>query len=56
MIFGKGDIKLKVVHTYGVIEKSEYIGKELNLSNEQIELSKLIALLHDIGRFEQRKT
>lgn len=51
-----GDIKLKIVHTYGVIEKSEYIGKALNLKDEQIELSKLIALLHDIGRFEQRKT
>lgn len=55
MIFGRGDIKLKVVHTYGVMEKSEFIGKELNLSNEQIELAKLIALLHDIGRFEQRQ-
>lgn len=51
----RGDIKLKVVHTYGVIEKSEYIAKMLKLDDEQIELAKLIALLHDIGRFEQRK-
>lgn len=51
-----GDIKLKIVHTYGVMEKSEYIGKKLNLNEGQIELAKLIALLHDIGRFEQRKS
>ena len=51
-----GAIKIKIVHTYGVIEKSEYIAKALNLSDEQINLAKLIALLHDIGRFEQRKT
>ena len=51
-----GSIKLKIVHTYGVIEKSEYIARTLKLSDEQIELAKLIALLHDIGRFEQRKT
>lgn len=48
------DIKLKIVHIYGVIEKSEYIGKRLNLSEEEIQLAKLIALLHDIGRFEQQ--
>jgi len=50
-----GPIRAKVTHTYGVIEKSEYISKELGLNEEQIELAKLIALLHDIGRFEQRK-
>ena len=50
-----GEIKLKIVHTYGVVDKSELISKELKLSNEQIELAKLIALLHDIGRFEQRQ-
>lgn len=48
-------INLKLVHTYGVIDLSEYITKDLKLSNEDIELAKLIALLHDIGRFEQAK-
>lgn len=48
-------IKLKVKHTYGVISLSEYIAKDLNLPKEDIELSKLIALLHDIARFEQAK-
>lgn len=51
----QGPIRAKVTHTYGVIEKSEYIAKNLGLNEEQIKLAKLIALLHDIGRFKQRK-
>lgn len=50
-----GSVKLKVTHTYGVVTCSEYIAKNLNLSNEDIDLAKLIGLLHDIGRFEQLK-
>ena len=50
-----GMIKLKVRHTYGVVSLSEYIARDLNLSEEDIELAKLIALLHDIARFEQVK-
>lgn len=50
-----GNIKLKIKHTYEVMKKSEYISKGLNLNKEDIDLSKLIALLHDIGRFEQVK-
>lgn len=46
-------IDLKIRHTYGVVKASEYIATKLDLSNEDIELAKLIALLHDIGRFEQ---
>ena len=48
-------IKLKVVHTYGVMELSEYIAQDLNLDLENVKLAKLIALLHDITRFEQLK-
>lgn len=48
-------IALKVRHTYGVVSISEYIAKDLNLDNENIELAKLIGLLHDIARFEQAK-
>ena len=51
-----GNIKLKVKHTYEVVNRSEYIAKGLGLDTQNIELSKLIALLHDIGRFEQVKT
>ena len=47
--------KLKIVHTYGVVKASEYIAKDLKLSEEDSYLAKLIALLHDIGRFKQIK-
>lgn len=50
-----GKIQLKVRHTYGVVSLSEYIAQKLNLSEEDVELAKLIALLHDIARFEQTK-
>ncbi len=50
-----GKIELKIRHTYGVVNASEYIAKKLSLDKENIELAKLIALLHDIGRFEQIK-
>ena len=50
-----GSINLKIIHTYEVVKVSEYIAKNLNLSDEDIELAKIIALLHDIGRFEQIK-
>lgn len=46
-------IRLKVVHTYKVIECSEYLCRQLHLSKEDTDLASLIALLHDIGRFEQ---
>lgn len=50
-----GSIQLKIRHTYEVVNKSEYIAKGLGLDEENIELAKVIALLHDIGRFEQLK-
>ena len=50
-----GSIKLKIRHTYEVVKKSEYIATGLELDKENIELAKIIALLHDIGRFEQIK-
>ena len=48
-------IKLKIMHTYETVKMSEYITTKLGLDKENINLSKLIALLHDIGRFEQIK-
>ena len=50
-----GSIKLKIRHTYEVVKKSEYIATGVELDKENIELAKIIALLHDIGRFEQIK-
>jgi len=46
-------ISMKYYHTYRVCEKSLEISKSLNLSEEDTKLAYLIALLHDIGRFEQ---
>lgn len=48
-------IKLKIVHTYGVVACTREIAKRMKLSKEDVQLAELIALLHDIGRFEQLK-
>lgn len=50
-----GRVSLKINHTYGVVAASEYIARELKLDEENIKLAMLIALLHDIGRFDQAK-
>lgn len=46
-------IRLKVIHTYEVIKCSDQLCMQLNASKEDQQLAALIALLHDIGRFEQ---
>lgn len=46
-------IRLKVIHTFGVVKAVNYIASDLNLGQEDREIANLIALLHDIGRFEQ---
>jgi HD superfamily phosphohydrolase YqeK len=46
-------VKLKIVHTYGVVDAAHEIAVRMNLDQEEILLAELIALLHDIGRFEQ---
>ena len=48
-------IKLKVNHTFRVVDLCENIAKSINLSDEYIDLARLVGLLHDIGRFEQWK-
>ena len=48
-------IKLKIIHTFGVVECASYIAIHEKMNEEQQELAKIIALLHDIGRFEQLK-
>ena len=48
-------IALKIEHIKRVSEISGIISENLNLDKENIELAKLIGLLHDIGRFEQIK-
>lgn len=46
-------IRLKIVHTYGVVKASEFISNGLGLSAPDLNLARHIALLHDIGRFKQ---
>lgn len=48
-------VRLKIVHTYGVVRQAEAIAMRIHLSEEDFQLAQLIALLHDIGRFEQLK-
>lgn len=53
--YGRDNVKIcrKIEHSYRVIEVAEQIAKTLKLEGEDLELAKLIGLLHDIGRFEQ---
>lgn len=53
--YGRDNIKIckKIEHSYRVVEVSEKIAISLNMQGEDLELAKLIGLLHDIGRFEQ---
>ena len=46
-------IRLKIVHTYGVVNCMNAITGRMGLSEEDRQLAAVIALLHDIGRFEQ---
>ena len=48
-------IALKITHTYEVLNAAKYIAESLKLDKENVDLACLIALLHDIGRFEQLK-
>ena len=47
------NIDLKKDHTLRVCKEISYIGKQLGLNDDQLHLAEIIALLHDIGRFEQ---
>lgn len=48
-------ISLKYNHTYRVCVQSLEISRSIGLDEEKTKLAYLIALLHDIGRFEQAK-
>ncbi len=46
-------IALKYRHSYRVMELNEKYARELGFNEEDIELARIIGLLHDLGRFEQ---
>lgn len=48
-------IKLKLIHTGCVLDAADEICRREGFSEEDRQLAVLIALLHDIGRFEQLK-
>ncbi len=48
-------INRKLEHTYNVVENAKYLCKHLKLDKINTELAMIIALLHDIGRFDQAK-
>ena len=50
------NIDLKEKHTRKVGKEILFIGEKLGLSNNALNLAEVIALLHDIGRFEQFAT
>ena len=47
------NIILKEHHTMQVCKEILNIGKQIGLNNNELRLAKVIALFHDIGRFEQ---
>ena len=47
------NLKLKEEHTRRTCKEMLYLAKELGLPDEQMRLAEVIALFHDIGRFEQ---
>lgn len=46
-------ISLKIRHTRFVAENSDYIAEQLGLRSQQKNIAWAVAMLHDIGRFEQ---
>lgn len=48
-------IKRKYGHSFRVMENAGKIAESLNLCEDEIEIAKLIGLLHDIGHFETIK-
>lgn len=47
------NIDLKYRHSYRVMELNEKYARELGFNEDDIELARIIGLLHDFGRFEQ---
>ncbi len=50
---GNNGYSLKVEHTKKVIDNIEKLGMALKLDKHQMSIAKAIAIMHDVGRFEQ---
>lgn len=51
--FVNANVKLKEEHSKRTCEEMLYLAEKLGLSDEQKRIAEVIALFHDIGRFEQ---
>jgi putative nucleotidyltransferase with HDIG domain len=51
--FVNANLKIKEQHSYRVCEETSYLADELGLTENQKREATAIALLHDVGRFEQ---
>jgi len=51
--FVNANIRLKEEHTRRTCEEMMYLAEEIRLSEDQKRIAEVIALFHDIGRFEQ---
>jgi len=51
--FVNANIKMKEEHTIRTCKEMTYLAEQLNLTNNQKRIAKVISLFHDIGRFEQ---
>ncbi len=49
------NIDLKIRHTYRVCDNVSRIAKSLGMKRDDLALAEVLALFHDIGRFEQLK-
>ena len=47
------NMDLKIEHTRRVCDEMSYLGRQSGLTEDELRLAETIALLHDIGRFEQ---
>lgn len=50
------NLKMKEQHTHRTCSEMQYIAQEIGLSDSQKQVAQVIALFHDIGRFEQFTT
>ena len=51
--FINANLKLKEEHSWRTCKEMMYLAEQLNLSDNQKQIAEVIALFHDIGRFEQ---
>jgi HD superfamily phosphohydrolase len=51
--FVNANMKMKEEHTLRTCKEMMYLAEQLNLSDNQKRIAEVIAILHDIGRFEQ---